>query len=108
MSYPGRKYSSFKDPAMWGAPRRIGWVIGGMPLAVAHELLADLIPGYYSGTAGQALNIRHLFSDKPAIVVLMRRPGGDREEIKLPREKVADWLDDHYSEWRSGFPLPRK
>ena len=103
-----RRYKDPLDPAMWGAKRLIGWVVGGIPLVVAHELLADLIPGY-PGNGMTLVSFTGLYSARhlgshPPIKIQIRRPGGDRLYLTFPCEQIENWLDNRYGDvWRAGF-----
>lgn len=97
------KYDGDLDERMWGAFDQIGYVKGGMPLKVAHELLTHFIPGYLKDY--NVLKITGLYAAKqpPTITATLRKTGGLIEIFELKREDVEDWLDRAYPAYHSGF-----
>ena len=90
-----KKYTGPIDDRMWGAPRSVGKVIGGIPLVGFHELTKALAPP--NPNRGSPVKANNFFgASKPDLIVDFYRPGPTFEHVVIPRAKVEAWLEEHY------------
>lgn len=93
MSYKPR-YTDKIDDRMWGAPRHLGWVHGGLPLPVMREMLTALLPDH----TGHVYRMQNVFypHKNGQIQIIFWPAKGPLDIVLLPHKTAAEWLEKHY------------